>query len=67
MTEDTPSLILEYLRRFDRRLENIELDMREVKGRLSSLDKAMWLTNRPLDRIEDRVERIEKRLDLVEH
>jgi predicted nucleic acid-binding Zn-ribbon protein len=66
MAEEPQNLILEFLRRFDRGLENIEADTKEIKSRMSGVEEAVVRVNRRLDRIEERVERIEKRLDLVD-
>ena len=67
MTDEPANIVLEYLRRFDRRLDNIENDVREMKGRMSSVGESLVRITRRLDRLDERVERIEKRLDLVEH
>ena len=66
MVDEPQNLILEYLRRFDRRLENNENDTREIKSRMSAVEEVAVRINRRIDRIEERVERIEKRLDLVD-
>jgi hypothetical protein len=66
MADEPQNLILEFLGRFDRRLENIETDTKEIKSRMSGVEEAVVRVNRGLDCIEERVERIEKRLDLVD-
>jgi NADH-quinone oxidoreductase subunit G len=66
LADEPQNLILEFLGRFDRRLENIETDTKEIKSRMSGVEEAVVRVNRGLDCIEERVERIEKRLDLVD-
>ena len=73
MTDGTANLILEYMRRFERSLSDVFADMHgmreDLQGlnrRLSNLAEGQSLTNRRLDRLDERVTRIEKCLDLVE-
>jgi hypothetical protein len=54
------------LRRIDAKLDRISDDMRDLKVRATATEEAIAGVNRRLDRIEMCVERIEKRLDLVE-
>jgi chromosome segregation ATPase len=63
---DVENLVLEHLRHIRAAVDDLRVDMREVKSRLGIL-KAQYasLSNR-LDRIGERVERIERRLDLIE-
>ncbi len=60
------NLMLQYLRRFDEKLDRVVDEMLDVKVRLMAVVKGLAGVNRRLDRIEVRVERIERRLDLVE-
>lgn len=73
MTDETANLILEYMRKFERALAEMRHDlhdMREelqsVNRRLSNLEAGQALMNRRVDRLDEPVTRIEKRLDLVE-
>ena len=73
MTDDVASHTLEMLRRIDRRLENIEGDVRDLKVRMTMVEEhlgssiiAISGVNSRLDRMTERVERIERRLDLTE-
>lgn len=80
MVEEPGNLILQYLRRFDARLARLEDDMLDVKMRLSSIEsQIVGLHNEMahvrgdvvhvlhrLDRTDERLLRIERRLDLVE-
>ena len=48
----------------DERLERIEFDVHEIKIRMTSVEEGLNSLNRRVDRLEDRVLRIEKRLDI---
>lgn len=78
MSENSQNLVLEHLRHIRGRVDLIADDMKEVKLRLSSLDNSLSLVRREIivgdetgarqqasiDRIMERLERIENRLDL---
>ena len=73
MSENVENLILERLRRIDERLSNIEGDIGDLKTRMSAVDEhigGLFITvsgnNNRLDRVVDRLERIERRLDLTD-
>ena len=73
MTNDVSNLILERLKRIDRRLAGIEDNVSELKTRATAVDEhigGMFITlsgvNSRLDRMDDRMKRIERRLDLTE-
>ena len=73
MTADVENLILEHLRRFDRRLDSISSDLNDLKLRTTAIEQGLALVNQGLalvnqriDRVEERLSRIERRLDLVE-
>jgi predicted nucleic acid-binding Zn-ribbon protein len=73
MTEGTENLVLEMLRRIRASQERMELDMVDIKARLTGVEISVGqLTSQlasqslRLDRIEERVARIERRLDLVD-
>ena len=65
MTE-TESIVLEHLRHIRRAVDDVRDDMREVKTRLGILENQYASLSSRLDRLDLRVERIEKRLDLTE-
>ena len=79
MTDNVENVILENLRHIRGRVDRIAEDMTDVKLRLSGIDSAMVLVKREvtygdetdarqqlsLDRLADRIERIERRLDLI--
>ena len=66
MTTEPDNIVLQYLRRFDEKLDRVVDEMQDVKVRLTALEEGLAGINRRLDRLEGRVERIERRLDLVE-
>jgi hypothetical protein len=77
MSDEPENLILAMLRRLDDKVDSLGLDLRDVKHRLTAVEisvanlaatEASHYANVALrvDRVDDRLERIEKRLDLVE-
>lgn len=78
MTDGVENLIIEHLRHIRGRVDQIAEDMSEIKQRMTSVESAMALVRREvvagedtdarqqtaLDRLVQRIERIEKRLDL---
>jgi hypothetical protein len=78
MTDNIESLVLEHLRHIRGRVDQIADDMSELKHRMSSLESSMVMVKHEvahgdetdarqqvtLDKIMDRIQRIEKRLDL---
>ena len=79
MTENVENLIVEHLRHIRGRVDRIAEDMGDLTHRMSSLESAMVLVKREvsagdetdarqqvtLDRLLDRIDRIERRLDLI--
>jgi archaellum component FlaC len=73
MTEETENLVVEMLRRIRGSQERMELDLVDIKARLTGVEIAVGQLSSQLgsqslrlDRIEERVARIERRLDLVD-
>jgi archaellum component FlaC len=66
MATEPENIVLQYLRRFDEKLDRVIDEMLDVKVRLTAVEEGLAGVNRRLDRLEVRVERIERRLDLVE-
>jgi hypothetical protein len=73
MTEDTENLVLEMLRRIRASQERTELDLADVKSRVSALEQMqgqvlvlLGAMSQRMDRFDERLGRIERRLDLVE-
>lgn len=66
MTENVENLVLEGLRRLDEKIDRIIEQGCENRERLGHLEEAYASISRRVDRIDDRLERIERRLDLQE-
>jgi archaellum component FlaC len=66
MTEEPENIVLVMLRRIDAKIDRIADDVRDLKIRQTATEEALAGVNRRLDRLDVRVERIEKRLDLVD-
>lgn len=78
MAENVENLILEHLRHIRGRVDQIAEDMNDLKHRMSGLETTMVLVKREvasgdetdarqqvsLDKIVERIQRIEKRLEL---
>ena len=65
MTE-TESIVLEHLRHIRGAVDGLRDDMREVKGRLGILESQYANLSNRMDRLDGRVERIERRLNLTD-
>jgi chromosome segregation ATPase len=79
MTEPTENLILEHLKRFQAGQDRIERELKDIKGRLSQLDIGIASIRGDLahlsgdqarqqisfDSLTERIERIERRLELA--
>ena len=79
MADESENLVLTFLRRLDARMDRIEPELRDLKERMTSLELGMASVRRELvgqaegdarlharfDRLDDRVARIERRLDLT--
>jgi predicted nucleic acid-binding Zn-ribbon protein len=66
MAEAPDNIVLEYLRRFDRKLDTMADDLRDLKVRMTSVETGLAGVQRRIDRVEERLERIERRLDLAD-
>ena len=67
MAEEPDNVVLHLLRRMNASLDRVVGNVREIKVRMTSLEECLAGTNRWIDGRELRVERIGRRLDLVEH
>ena len=65
-SDELANLTLEYLKRFDSRLERMENDVSDIKFRLRQVEETISHHTSRFDRIDDRLLQIEKRLDLVD-
>lgn len=66
MSPATENLVLEHLRAIRATQDRHTEDFREVKTRLGFLEQQYALISTRIDRMDERVLRIEKRLELVE-
>ena len=74
MSEVTPDLIYSVLQKLQGDMAELKFDMRDVKVRMTMVEEHLGSSiiatsgvNSRLDRLNDRVERIETRLDLTDH
>lgn len=66
MASEPDNLMLAILRRLDLRTERMAEDIHDMKIRLTNVEEGLAGVNRRVDRIEDRLEKIEKRLGLID-
>jgi predicted nucleic acid-binding Zn-ribbon protein len=66
MSEERGDLILEHLLAIISEISDLKTSMIEVKERLGLLESLYASISRRVDRIDSRLERIERRLDLTE-
>lgn len=66
MSESTADLTLSLLRRVDVKLDVLTQDVREVKNRLGILESQYASLSNRQDRLDDRIERIERRLEIAD-
>ena len=66
MAGDPDSLILEHLRVIRGSVERMEHDIKDLKFRVGQIEQTLVHHNSRFDRLEERLEHIEKRLGLVD-
>ena len=66
MSDGPDNLVLALLRRMETKLDKLSLDMIEVKERLGFLEGSYASASRRIDQIDARLDRLERRLDLVQ-
>ena len=64
MADEPGSIVLAILRKIDQRIEQVAEDLHDLKTRMTSGVEGLAGVNRRLDRLDVRVGRIEKRLEL---
>jgi archaellum component FlaC len=64
MADEPDNIVLVILRKIDQRTERMAEDLHDLKVRVTAVEEGLAGVNRRLDRLETRVERIEKRLEL---
>ncbi len=65
MTE-AESIVIEHLRYMRGTLDGVRDDIREMKGHIGTLESQYANISNRMDRLDGRVERIERRLNLAE-
>lgn len=63
---ESDNIVLEHLRHIRQAVDGVRDDMREVKTPLGILESQYASLSSRLDRLDERVARIEQRLDLAE-
>jgi hypothetical protein len=64
MADEPESLVLRYLRNIDQKVDRLIDDVKDIKLRLTLVEEGLAGANRRIDRVEDRLDRIERRLHL---
>src|SRR5258708_19521012 len=67
MADQPDSILPQYMRRFDEKLDRVIDEILDFKVRLTAVEEGLAGVNRRLDRLGLPVERIERRLDLFVH
>lgn len=65
MSDNTENLVLEHLKHIRRVVDVMHNDMRDLKFRVGQMEETLMHHTRRMDNIDDRLTRIETRLDLV--
>ncbi|SEN33484.1 hypothetical protein [Bradyrhizobium sp. OK095] len=66
MTDEPDNIVLALLRKIDQRTERMAEDLQDLKVRVTGMEEGLAGVNRRLDRLEIRVDRIERRLELTD-
>ena len=66
MADEPESLVLEFLRRMDRKVDQVAEDMRDIKIRMTAIETGLAGVQPRIDRVEERLDRIERRLELAD-
>ncbi|MBH5369995.1 hypothetical protein [Bradyrhizobium glycinis] len=66
MANEPDSIVLALLRKIDQRTERMADDLQDLKVRVTAVEEGLAGVNRRLDRLEIRVDRIERRLELTD-
>ena len=66
MAKEPENMTLVLLRKIDERTERMAEDLQDLKVRVTSVEEGLAGVNRRLDRLDGRVERIERRLELTD-
>ncbi len=66
MSDGPDSLVLRFMRQVDAKLDRVIDDLADIKVRVTNVEENLVALNRRADRMDLRIERIERRLDLTE-
>ena len=66
MSDEPDNIVLALLRKIDQRTERMADDLQDLKVRVTAIEEGLAGVNRRLDRLEIRVDRIERRLELTD-
>jgi predicted nuclease with TOPRIM domain len=66
MAMEPTNLVIEHLRYIRGAVDGLRDDMREIKTRLGILESQYASVSNRIDRLDDRLERVERRLELNE-
>ncbi|MBZ0140845.1 MAG: hypothetical protein K8H87_13895 [Pseudorhodoplanes sp.] len=66
MADEPENVVLVLLRRIDERTERMADDLQDLKVRVTSVEEGLAGVNRRLDRLEGRMERVDRRLELTD-
>jgi hypothetical protein len=66
MMPEPDNVVLVYRRCIDAKVDRVIDDVRDIKFRVTNLEEGQAGIQRRMDRVDVRLERIERRLDLVE-
>ena len=64
MAGEPDNMVLIMLRKMDEKLDRLSDDVKDMKLRMTDVDEGLAGVNRRLDRLEVRVDRMERRLEL---
>lgn len=65
MSDGPDSLVLRFMRQVDAKLDRVIDDLADIKVRVTNVEENLVALNRRVDRMDLRIERIERRLDLT--
>lgn len=64
MVDQPENIVLVYLRRIDGKVDRLADDMRELRARVGAVEQGVAQLGGRVDRLTDRIERVERRLEL---